>query len=525
LFIILALSPIVLGNNIRIFNINNIVEKSEIDSFNVQQLDGPPMNYPWPMYCHDARHTGRSPYSTADNPGLEKWNYKIADSSYQSSPVIDNEGVIYIGRGNLYAIYPNGTLKWMYDLPYSSYSTPAIDENGIIYIGTRYDYPKNHLYAINTSSGKLEWKFEAEDIIASPVIGEDGTIYFCDGDNWRIKALFPNGSLKWSYKTGHVIYSSPAIGLDSTIYCGSFDNYVYALYSNNGTLKWKYKTGDWVHGSPTVADDGTVYIGSDDKYLYAIKPDGTLKWRCSIGHVWGSPAIDENGIIYVGTWEMKFFALNPNGTKKWKFEAPGRIWFGNSPAISDDGIIYFGTTTQDGGKGRFIALNSDGTEHWNISYGLIESSPAIGIDGTIYICSSHLDYGYLHAINELDPNSPSSPEIDGPNSGRTETEYDYTLKSTSPIGNDVYYWIEWGDGDKTEWIGPFSSGEEITVSHTWSEDGTYTIKARAKDTDNLWGPWSEFEVTIPRTRASSYQWYEWLLERFPLLERLLGLIK
>jgi hypothetical protein len=32
-------------------------------------------------------------------------------------------------------------------------------------------------------------------------------------------------------------------------------------------------------------------------------------------------------------------------------------------------------------------------------------------------------------------------------------------------------------------------------------------------------------VIVPRTRASSYLWYEWLLERFPLLERLLGGIR
>jgi hypothetical protein len=51
-----------------------------------------------------------------------------------------------------------------------------------------------------------------------------------------------------------------------------------------------------------------------------------------------------------------------------------------------------------------------------------------------------------------------------------------------------------------DWIGPYDSGEEITLNHTWSREGTYTIKARAKDTDNLWGPWAKLTVTMPRNR-------------------------
>jgi len=53
----------------------------------------------------------------------------------------------------------------------------------------------------------------------------------------------------------------------------------------------------------------------------------------------------------------------------------------------------------------------------------------------------------------------------------------------------------------------------------------YNIKAKAKDNSDEEGPWGYLEVNIPRTRASSYLWYEWLLERFPMLERLLNLLR
>lgn len=64
--------------------------------------------------------------------------------------------------------------------------------------------------------------------------------------------------------------------------------------------------------------------------------------------------------------------------------------------------------------------------------------------------------------------------------------------------DDVYYYIEWGDNDIAEWIGPYNPGKEITLSHTWSEQGIYTIKA--KDIYDAEGIWTYLEVTMPRNR-------------------------
>jgi outer membrane protein assembly factor BamB len=486
--------------------------------------DGPPMDSPWPMYCYDTRHTGRSPFTAFEVNGVEKWSFKLPGVSYQSSPIIDSEGIIYVSRSDLYAINSNGTLKWMFDFPYSSYSVPCIDENGIIYFGTRYDYPNDFLYAIYSLNGSLKWKYGAENIISSPTVGNDGVIYFCDSDNWNIKALYPNGSCKWTFHTNNVIYSSPAIGQDNTVYCGSHDGNIYAIYGNNGTLRWKYNTGSWIHCSPSIADDGTVYCGSDDGYLYAFYPNnGTVKWKCNIGATWCSPSVDDNGVIYVGVFQEKFYAIYPNGTIKWVYDAPGRIWFGSSAAISKDRRIYFGTSWMDGGEGSFIVLNADdGSEIFKLTDGLYESSPAIGEDGTIYICSSHDDYGYLHAFGELDPDAPSAPELDGTQSGRPNREYHYTFKSISPPNRDVYYYIEWGDGTVNDWIGPYSSGQEITQSHKWTSPGIFKIKARAKDTDNLWGPWSEFEVSMPRNKKFNYRLFQSLLEHFSILQKIIN---
>jgi outer membrane protein assembly factor BamB len=485
---------------------NNESEKISKTEEIIQQIDGPPMDSPWPMYCHDVRHTGRSPYSIIDNPGLEKWRFNTIENAL-GSPVIDGDGVIYIGSHDFYAVYPNGTLKWKYDTPHTIESAAAIDENGIIYVGNAIgDY---NLYAFYPN-GTLKWKYKTvNDVSGSPVIGNDGTIYFgTEGSSYPnysgyIIALYPNGTLKWRYKTSHFVHSDPVIGDNETIYCGSHDGYLYALYPNNGSLKWKFKTGDWVGRGPCIADDGTIYFGSWDGYLYAVYPNGTLKWKLG-GYLAGTtPVIADDGTIYVGNRYLTAVYPN-NGSIKWSFDpGPERTIRGGNPCISADGTILFGTHIDETDGGELITVNLDGTERWRIMLATdyIWSAPAIGSDGTIYVGSCNDGYhpgswGYLHAIGELDPNAPSAPEIDGPKKIKSDVEYEYKFKATSPLSNNVYYWIEWGDNKGTGWIGPYTSGEQISVSHKWPMEGIFTIKARAKDTDNLWGPWGEFEIEV-----------------------------
>jgi len=48
-----------------------------------------------------------------------------------------------------------------------------------------------------------------------------------------------------------------------------------------------------------------------------------------------------------------------------------------------------------------------------------------------------------------------------------------------------------------EWIGPYDSEEVIELSHTWVEEDTYTISARAKDVWGAIGEWGTLEVEMP----------------------------
>ena len=76
-------------------------DKIQLEEKLVEQTisrDGGLMNSSWPMKCHDRHHTSQSPYSTADNPGTEKWRFRCEwDGAMESSAVIDKEGIIYYG--------------------------------------------------------------------------------------------------------------------------------------------------------------------------------------------------------------------------------------------------------------------------------------------------------------------------------------------------------------------------------------------------------------------------------------------
>jgi len=93
--------------------------------------------------------------------------------------------------------------------------------------------------------------------------------------------------------------------------------------------------------------------------------------------------------------------------------------------------------------------------------------------------------------------APDAPTITGETNGEAGVEYEYTFVSTDDNNDDVYYYIDWDDGTNTSWIGPYPSGEEITLNHTWSEQGTYEIKAKAKDVRGSESDWATLPVTMP----------------------------
>ena len=157
-----------------------------------------------------------------------------------------------------------------------------------------------------------------------------------------------------------------------------------------------------------------------------------------------------------------------------------------------------------------------------------------------YIGSDQFEYnitdgngGFDNAIVDITLihiNRPPDPSVlSEPPQGIPGLEYQYAFVSTDPEGDLVSYEILWGDGTFEDWLGPYNSDQVISVSHSWSARGFYTITARAKDTHGALSEWGTLDVWMPRNKAVTnsfilrfLEFLERLFYRFPFLS-LLGL--
>ena len=76
----------------------------------------------------------------------------------------------------------------------------------------------------------------------------------------------------------------------------------------------------------------------------------------------------------------------------------------------------------------------------------------------------------------------------------------------------------------TDTTGFIGSGEDIVASHTWAEEGVYTITAYAEDSEGMTGPETTKDVNMPRNKAINTPLLNWLQSHpniFPIIQRLL----
>jgi outer membrane protein assembly factor BamB len=382
---------------------------------------------PWPMFHGGPRHGGQSLIDTSHVDGTLLWTFEV-DGNAEAPPSIGADGTIYVGtHGNsLYAINPDGTEKWKFNVGKPVYSpefgdskgvlsTPAVARDGTIYFSSISDY----FFAINPD-GTEKWRVKlafTADVWTSPLIGPDGTIYTGSARSFDeefegmsginiggMHAFNPDGTLKWEIAYGADMGASPVIAEDGTVYGSSYNiirgrptGWIVAA-NPDGTEKWRFEFDRFTESSPTIGKDGTIHVGTVTGMIYAINPDGSEKWRFETNDgVSAAPAIGADGTVYVGSWDSNFFAINPDGSEKWRFKTPDTFEaLSSSPAIGAEGTIYVGSGQPKIDDDNFFAFNPDGTVKWSYSTkGGISSSPAIGSDGTVYIASHN---GGLYAF-------------------------------------------------------------------------------------------------------------------------------
>jgi outer membrane protein assembly factor BamB len=151
---------------------------------------------------------------------------------------------------------------------------------------------------------------------SSPAVA-NGAVFIGSGNSvYALDAT--SGTLQWSYATGSTIESSPAVA-NGSVYIGSDDGNLYSLNASTGALQWSYAAGsNAYYCSPAVAN-GVVYGGAYNSSVYALDAStGALLWS-NDALTEASPTV-ANGVLYVGTGFGEYEAFNlpqgPQATSK-----------------------------------------------------------------------------------------------------------------------------------------------------------------------------------------------------------------
>jgi predicted acyl esterase len=185
---------------------------------------------------------------------------------------------------------------------------------------------------------------------------------------------------------------------------------------------------------------------------------------------------------------------NRNGCDHWEFTQPGEIYEVEVEIWSTSYIWNTGhkirVAVSSSNYPRFLNNpNTDDPIYKNTTYNIAENK--------VYCDSNYPSCIILPHIEENYP--PEDPIINGSSQGKPGIEYEYSFVSADPNNDDLAYLIDWGDGIE-EVMGNFRSGVIAFKSHTWAKKGTYLLKAKAVDNLGAESNWTEFSVTIPRSR-------------------------
>jgi len=272
-----------------------------------------------------------TPGSTGATLKWQRSGIGVTDTNLMTTPAIGSDGTIYVfndSTGILYAINPSdGSVQWQYQAASNGtagyYSSPVIGCNNVIYIGAS----AGGLYAVNPD-GRLKWRYTGLGGVityATTVVGSDCTVYtgILEYSGVLTKnslaAVNPDGSLKWSYQLpiddGVPPLQSVSIGNDRTIY-GITQKNLYAI-NPDGSLKWSFSSFvSTQNPSFVIGGNGTLYLQQSgiNGGTYAINSDGTLKWWQKIpgqntANV--SPVMAPDGTIYVRGGVYGVLSSNP----------------------------------------------------------------------------------------------------------------------------------------------------------------------------------------------------------------------
>ena len=401
-------------------------------------------------------------------------------------------------------------------------SSPGADDDGSGTVAVLIAAYVMSQYQFNNTIKFVTFSGEEEGLYGSRIYAQQAV-----AQGWNIAGVLNADMISYAITTTH--------GNNVDVYVNSASTWLYTYTVNVGA-----EYNDYIH--LTLHNAGTS-SGSDHYYfwqngysaVFYFEYEMTPYYHTSgdtIDHMNATYAVKNVKLILATLAELGEASYLSNAPAKPVLDGPitgvlnVQYTFGVTTTEPDGEDVYYYFDWGDGTNSGWLGPYSPGTQiteqkSWTTIATYTVQARAKDIHD---VTSEWSDPIMMHIINDVPPNTPS---INGKTRGAVGTPYTYIFRSTDPNADDVYYYIEWGDGNITEWAGPYESGEDAEISHQWDTKGTYIIKAKAKDIYGIESNWGTLSVIMPKD--TSYiltgvlqRLFEIFPQAFPILRHLMG---
>ncbi|MHC5109615.1 MAG: outer membrane protein assembly factor BamB family protein [Planctomycetota bacterium] len=311
--------------------------------------------------------------------GRIRWNFEVDNDDQWWRPALAPDGTIYIHANNetdglVYALSPDGGLKWVRHINWYPYAPPYAGPDGAVYAGS-----VSTMYRISPE-GNIDWTYSGLDVQGSPVVGPDGLVYGAmevspgafalDPSNGQEEWINDTNMSAWGMSGNEIKPGHPGGGEPADRFYVSWDA-IWA-FSLDGDLLFVTGTANTLAHEPAIGSDGAFYTpGYLENYLVAFSPDdGSILWQtdddwlASISDIEIGPD-DTLYFVSDGRW---VHAYNPHAQQTvWRHDTG--IWLGR-PSLSPDGttLVVAGGGFQDQLEFAKGFSTDTGQEIWNVNF-------------------------------------------------------------------------------------------------------------------------------------------------------------
>jgi parallel beta-helix repeat protein len=193
---------------------------------------------------------------------------------------------------------------------------------------------------------------------------------------------------------------------------------------------------------------------------------------------------------YIDTIPPQVTLLYPNGGEE-LYGTIAILWSASDDYTMDlNGSILLEYSPDNGNIWIPIATNQNNTGSYSWNTSVIPNGDQYLISVTTYDEFFNVGSDASDSTFTLNNFQPGDLQITGPSQGGNGIPFQFSVVASDPRGQQIYYKWDWGNGNESEWLGPYASNVTTTETYTWENDGNFSIRVKAMNTGGTESNWS-----------------------------------